>query len=228
MQHVAHITNFEIAARLIVALVLSGAIGVERELRERGAGLRTHIMVGLGSALFTLVSAYGFADFYSNGNVRTDPTRIAAQIVSGIGFLGAGAIIRNGLSVKGLTTAATLWAVAAIGLSSGAGFYVAASITTILILLGLGPMRFFERKLIDRWRPSECVFVVGLIAGGQSGPVVAALEKEGIGAYRVQTSQEGEGRVLRIECELPSGASTTRIADMVMSMEETTAVSWEN
>ena len=89
--------------RLFVAAVLGGAIGLERELRERQAGLRTHLVVSVGAALFTLVSAYGFTDW----GVRVDPTRIAAQIVTGIGFLGAGAIIRQGLSVRGLTTAAT-------------------------------------------------------------------------------------------------------------------------
>src|SRR5437764_7306314 len=97
--------------RLVIAAGLGGAIGFERELREREAGLRTHLIVCVGSALFTIVSAYGFEGFLSSGQqvVRADPTRIAAQIVTGIGFLGAGAIIRQGWSVRGLTTAATLW-----------------------------------------------------------------------------------------------------------------------
>jgi len=109
--------------RLAISAGLGGAIGFERELRERQAGLRTHLVVCVGSALFTLVSAYGFEDFFTATGTRIDPTRIAAQIVSGIGFLGAGAIIRQGLSVRGLTTAATLWLVAAIGMAAGAGYY---------------------------------------------------------------------------------------------------------
>src|SRR5918912_3121954 len=100
----------EALLRLALAAVFGGLVGLERELREREAGFRTHLLVSVGSALFTIASAYGFRDFLVHGGslVRTDPTRIAAQIVSGIGFLGAGAIIRQGLSVRGLTTAATL------------------------------------------------------------------------------------------------------------------------
>src|SRR6266702_8213948 len=108
-------------------------------MREREAGLRTHLLVSLGSALFTMVGAYGFHSFLDSGAsvVRADPTRIAAQIVTGIGFLGAGAIIRQGLSVRGLTTAATLWLVAAIGMAAGAGYYSAAAITTALTIFAL-------------------------------------------------------------------------------------------
>src|ERR671938_376687 len=115
----------EVVLRVVLAAVLGGAVGVEREIREREAGLRTHLLVSVGAALFTLASAYGFREFLTNGGsvVRADPTRIAAQIVSGIGFLGAGAIIRQGLAVRGLTTAATLWLVAAIGMAAGAGYY---------------------------------------------------------------------------------------------------------
>jgi putative Mg2+ transporter-C (MgtC) family protein len=129
--------------RVAVAAALGGAVGLERELRDREAGFRTHMLVAVGSALFTLVSAYGFRDFLVHGGtvVRADPTRIAAQIVTGIGFLGAGAIIRQGLSIRGLTTAATLWVVAAIGLAAGAGYYSAAVITTLLALFSLGPLR---------------------------------------------------------------------------------------
>jgi putative Mg2+ transporter-C (MgtC) family protein len=127
----------ELLLRLAVAAALGGAVGLEREFREREAGFRTHTLVSLGAALFTIAGAYGFRDFHNS----FDPTRIAAQIVTGIGFLGAGAIIRQGLSVRGLTTAATLWVVAAIGLTAGAG-YSASVITTAFVLLSLGPLRF--------------------------------------------------------------------------------------
>ena len=141
--------------RVVVAAGLGGAVGLERELREREAGFRTHLLVSVGSCLFTLVSAYGFHEFLVGGGniVRTDPTRIAAQIVTGVGFLGAGAIIRQGFSVRGLTTAATLWVVAAIGMASGAGYYSAAVITTALVLFSLWPLRIIAFRTMSRFRP---------------------------------------------------------------------------
>ncbi|MGH2677187.1 MAG: MgtC/SapB family protein, partial [Actinomycetota bacterium] len=113
--------DVELALRLLGAALLGGVIGLEREVRDQPAGFRTHMLVALGSCLFTLISAYGFGAFQGDPGVPYDPTRIAAQIVTGIGFLGAGAIIRSGMSVRGLTTAASLWVVAAIGMAVGAG-----------------------------------------------------------------------------------------------------------
>ena len=111
--------GWEALLRLVVAAALGAAVGVEREVREREAGIRTHLLVSLGSCLFTIVSAYGFHEFLVGGTniVRADPTRIAAQIVTGIGFLGAGAILRSGRNVHGMTTAATIWVNAAIGIT---------------------------------------------------------------------------------------------------------------
>jgi putative Mg2+ transporter-C (MgtC) family protein len=138
--------------RILLAAGLGAAVGVERELREHEAGVRTHMLVAVGAALFTLVSAYGFGEFFIQGGpiVPTDPTRIAAQIVTGIGFLGAGAIIRQGPSVRGLTTAATLWAVAAIGLAAGAGFYGGAVATTLVVIIALWPVRLLTKRLRGR------------------------------------------------------------------------------
>ncbi|MDQ3866622.1 MAG: MgtC/SapB family protein, partial [Actinomycetota bacterium] len=132
----------ELALRLTVAALLTGLIGLERELRERAAGLRTHMLVGIGSALFTVVSAYAWSDFVFSrqGGTVLDPTRVAAHIVTGIGFLGAGSIIRHGLAIRGLTTAAGLWVVAAIGMAAGAGYYSAALVATGIVLIGLGPV----------------------------------------------------------------------------------------
>ena len=117
--------------RLLAAMAMGGLIGLERELRAKDAGLRTHFLVALGSALFTLVSQYGF------GADLKDSSRVAAQVVSGIGFLGAGTIIFQKNVVHGLTTAAGLWVTAAIGLSCGTGMFAVAGATTVLVLLGL-------------------------------------------------------------------------------------------
>jgi putative Mg2+ transporter-C (MgtC) family protein len=189
---------------LTVAGVLGGAVGAERELRERQAGLRTHLLVCVGSALFTIISAYGFHDFLVSGGalVRTDPTRIAAQIVSGIGFLGAGAIIRQGLSVRGLTTAATLWLVAAIGMSAGAGYYSGAVIATALALVTLGPLRIVAYRMIHRYRPELARLLVEIPAGGSAGPIIDAVETAGGHVTALEIEQEGDRRSVAVEVEL--------------------------
>lgn len=127
----------EITLRLFVALLLGGVIGIEREYRSKEAGFRTHFLVALGSALFCIVSQYGF------GVDLKDSSRVAAQVVSGIGFLGAGTIIFQKNAVRGLTTAAGLWVTAAIGLACGTGMYVVAIIVTVMVLFGLEVMNSF-------------------------------------------------------------------------------------
>jgi putative Mg2+ transporter-C (MgtC) family protein len=132
--------ELELAARLAIALVLGAVIGFERELDRQPAGFRTHSLVALGSALFTIISAYGFVG-------TPDPTRIAAQIVSGIGFIGAGTILHHRGSIRGLTTAASLWSVAAIGMAAGAGMLVMAVIGTVLIVVVLSVLEGVEGLL---------------------------------------------------------------------------------
>ncbi|HEX7056728.1 MAG TPA: MgtC/SapB family protein [Bacilli bacterium] len=141
------IDALHMAIRLFLAMVLGGLVGWEREQSNRAAGFRTHILVCIGSALLMLLSIYGFSDFAEEINVRIDPARMAAQVITGIGFLGAGVIIYNGLSITGLTTAASLWVVAAIGLSIGAGFYFAASLCTALVLFNLMVLNKVEKRL---------------------------------------------------------------------------------
>jgi putative Mg2+ transporter-C (MgtC) family protein len=143
--------DVEIAVRLLVATLLCGVIGLERERGERAAGLRTHALVGLGACLLMIVSAFGFEDWrYSPGAL--DPSRIAAQVVSGIGFLGAGVIIfqRDGGVVRGLTTAASVWVVAAIGLAVGGGMYVTSVVATGITLLILAGLKPLERRVVRR------------------------------------------------------------------------------
>jgi len=146
------IGNFEILARLMLAAVLSGLIGVERERLLWAAGLRTHMLVGVGACLIVIVSAFGFSDVLGAHNVVLDPSRIAAQVVSGVGFLGAGTILLRGEVIKGLTTAAGLWAVAAIGLAVGSGLYVAGIATTAILLAILAGLKPLQERYHDRLR----------------------------------------------------------------------------
>ena len=133
--------------RVVVAAILGGAIGLEREYRAKEAGFHTHFLVGMGSALFMILSAYGFEDILTSGlTVRLDPSRIAAQVVSGIGFIGAGTIIfqKQKNIIKGLTTAAGLWVTSAIGMAVGAGMYLLALTTTVLVLICMETAHFIH------------------------------------------------------------------------------------
>jgi putative Mg2+ transporter-C (MgtC) family protein len=219
----------EALLRLVLAAALGAAVGFERELREREAGLRTHLLVALGSALFTIVSAYGFHSFLSSGAsvVRADPTRIAAQIVTGIGFLGAGAIIRQGFSVRGLTTAATLWVVAAIGLAAGAGYYSGALITTAIVLLALWPLRILAYQLLKRFRPEDGRLLVQLPVGASPGGVIDEVERAGAHLQSIEVSQEGDRRRLELDLALPAGTSVPGLVARVADVESVADVRWE-
>lgn len=135
--------------RIVITLVLAIGIGAEREYHGHPAGIRTMALVGVGACIFT---AIGLEPLFGG---RTDPTRIAAQIVTGVGFLGAGAILRQGTDVKGLTTAASIWVVAALGMLDGFGYYLVAVFTTVLVLVALVAIRPVERRLFHRKKPAE-------------------------------------------------------------------------
>jgi putative Mg2+ transporter-C (MgtC) family protein len=146
------ITDFEIAQRLALAALLGSLIGFERERLLWAAGVRTHMLVSVGACLLMITSAYGFQSVIRQDHVVLDPSRIAAQVVSGVGFLGAGSILMRGHVVRGLTTAASIWSVAAIGLASGGGLWFAAILTTIIILVilvGVKPLEEAYRARIQ-------------------------------------------------------------------------------
>jgi len=130
-----------------VALLLSAVIGLEREFRQKSAGLRTHTLVGAGAALFVVISKYGFTDVLVNSQIRFDPSRVAAQIVTGVGFLGAGLIFVQRGSVRGLTTAAAVWVAAAVGTAAGAGLYLIATASTAIYLLVMLAFPLLTRHL---------------------------------------------------------------------------------
>ena len=206
------LSGWDALVRLSIAGALGGAVGFERELRDREAGIRTHLLVSLGSALFTIISAYGFHEFLVGGGtiVRADPTRIAAQIVTGIGFLGAGAIIREGLSVRGLTTAATLWVVAAIGMACGAGWYAPALVTTLFTILALGPLRIAAYRWMGRFKPEENRLTVELKEGQPVGPFLALLED----IQHFELTEELDRRVLHLELKNIDEDLVSKLSDL--------------
>ncbi|MGZ9586492.1 MgtC/SapB family protein [Paenibacillus marinisediminis] len=154
------ISQYEISLRIIISIIVGGVIGFERELGNHSAGFRTHILVCVGSTLIVLLSTYGFAQFANEPNVRLDPARLAAQVISGIGFLGAGTILRTGFVISGLTTAASLWVVAAIGLAVGAGFYYAAVLTAVAVVVVLFFFNQFEKYWIKKHTYKRMKFVL--------------------------------------------------------------------
>ncbi|WP_438435149.1 MgtC/SapB family protein [Gorillibacterium sp. sgz500922] len=141
-----HIGTLDMTLRLALSLILGGIIGFEREMNRHAAGLRTNILVCMGSTLIMLLSMYGFSQFVDETSVRLDPARLAAQVISGIGFLGAGTIMQKGMFVKGLTTAATLWVMAAIGLAVGAGFIYPAILTCGMVFISLRILNKIEHR----------------------------------------------------------------------------------
>ncbi len=218
----------DVAVRIAVAAVLGGAVGAERELRDREAGFRTHLLVSVGAALFTLVSAYAWTDwsFSTERGLVFDPTRIAAQIVTGIGFLGAGAIIRQGLSVRGLTTAATLWVVAAIGMASGAGYYPAAVITTALVLLSLGPVRMLAFRMRPRLQPEEGRLAVELRPGATTVSVVEAVESAGGAVRSLEFQDEGDRKRVDVRVRMSEGREAASLVDLLARSEDVVAARW--
>lgn len=155
IEKLTHIVNIEYFIRIAIAVIFGFCIGLERELTNKYAGLRTHILVCLGACVFTLISIYGFPTFAPGDNVIIDnatgvrdTSRVAAQIVTGIGFIGAGTVLRNGPIVLGLTTAATLWIAASIGMACGAEMFDIAFAGTVLSILTLVSVRVFERKVL--------------------------------------------------------------------------------
>jgi len=197
--------------RLLVALALGAIVGLERERQERAAGLRTVTMVSLGSCLFTIIGAYGFAN--------TDPSRVAAQIVTGIGFLGAGTIFLRKDLVRGLTTAATIWAVAAIGMAAGTAQYFEAAFTTLLILGVLMVLKPIEKRFFKR--PSEAqVSVIVPRRDGEIEELRAALGA--ISAYplaiRIHELSETDDR-LEVDVGLPANRTTAELLRQLRTLQ---------
>lgn len=175
--------------RIMMALILSGLIGFERELKNHSAGFRTHILVGIGACLMMLLSLYGFEEFMDKyENVRFDPARIPSYVISGIGFLGAGTIIVNGMTIRGLTTAASIWTVAGIGLVVGAGMYDIATITTLLVLLSLVFLNKIEKKKFNT--NSKHVFYIKVEPNIRLNQVLAVFEDANLYVNKIDIKKQ--------------------------------------
>ena len=206
----------DITLRLIAAMVLGGVIGIEREFRSKDAGFRTHFLVALGSALFTVVSQYGF------GIDLKDSSRVAAQVVSGIGFLGAGTIIFQKNMVRGLTTAAGLWVTAAIGLACGTGLYVVAAITTTLVLVGLESLHTFIPQL------GTAAVQLGFVASSKKtvSEVLKRLKDEDIevSTFEMKSRSTKDGEVFDVSADIrvKRGGHNERILNLINEFDDVT------
>lgn len=210
----------EVTVRLILAALLGGLIGYQREAAERPAGFRTHILVSIGSALIMLVSL----NFSKLG--RADPSRIAAGAITGIGFLGAGTIIRQGNIVIGLTTAASLWTTAVIGFAIGMGFYEGALAATVLTLLVLIFFKRFEKKIIRQHHNHLTVTAKDL--PGKLAKLKTVLDSLKIPARCLEIEHLPDGKaVFRLNVELPPKADPEEILTEITQCKEFSSVKWE-
>jgi putative Mg2+ transporter-C (MgtC) family protein len=213
--------DFELLGRLLLAAVLGGAIGAERELNDQAAGLRTHMLLTIGACLFTLISAYGF-----NGGIGTDPSRIAAQIVTGIGFLGGGAIVRHGLTVKGLTTAASIWATASVGVAVGAGSYVLGVGGAALVVGTLFGLRRVS-NLLQRWGVSREQFVLATAPGFDVERLTEAMRSERVDLRGLEREEREDGDRVLVLVKLRPLYKAERLLDVLRQLEGVQQVEWE-
>ncbi len=214
-----------ILLRLALAALLGGIIGLERESINRPAGFRTHVLVSVGATLIMLVSTYGFAPQLAEGRF-SDPARIAAQVISGIGFLGAGTILKDGNTIRGLTTAASLWVVAGIGLAVGSGFYIGAVGGTILVyitltLFGKLDERFFHRSQY------QVIDIVATDRPGQLGAIGSLLGQRNISIrnVRLERQQDDLNVHIRMFIKLPADVDCSALTAALASIEGVCAVS---
>ncbi|HVF73490.1 MAG TPA: MgtC/SapB family protein [Acidimicrobiales bacterium] len=219
-----HPGDWEIVGRLVLAMLLGGLIGMERELNDHPAGLRTHMSVALGAALFTIAGSYGFEPFVdarNNTNVNIGVERVASNIVTGVGFLGGGAILKYGATVKGLTTAASLWVTAAIGMAAGVGAYLSTIVTTVALLVALVGFRAPRSWLVRRYAKSRETVVIRVAPGHESSAVVAALnEMEDIGIRSLSVKEQEGGWLVTADVTGSSGQELEALLAPLADREE--------
>ena len=205
-------TQLDLAFRLLSAAILGAVVGFERELHDHPAGMRTHLLVSVGSAAFTVLSIFFFS-------ATQDTGRVAAQVVSGIGFLGAGAILKEGVTVKGLTTAASLWAVAAVGMAAGAGAWGVSIATTAIVVISLWPLGVLTERYVAHGRHR---LRIGLIVATRDLlPSVVAVVNEQGGTVRKLASRPGPRGVMIVDLDvrLPDENDVVRVTAALSALE---------
>jgi putative Mg2+ transporter-C (MgtC) family protein len=218
----------QLILRLLLAAALAGALGGERELTDQPAGFRTHILVGVGAALFTIVSAFGFQSIVGaphRGDVHVDVSRVAAQIVSGIGFLGGGAILKYGANIRGLTTAANLWITAAIGTAVGMGMLALGSVTTgiaLVALVGLKPLR----GILRRHAAGREEFLIQAAPSVDMEALLEALRSAGAGLLEMRITEDGDERTIQLSARLRRGMAPGDVAGELAQVRDVRNVDW--
>jgi putative Mg2+ transporter-C (MgtC) family protein len=214
--------DLELLTRLLLAAVLGGAIGAERELNDQPAGLRTHMLLTIGACLFTLISAYGFGR-----GPGTDPSRIAAQIVTGIGFLGGGAIVRHGLTVKGVTTAASIWATASVGVAIGAGSYVLGIGGAVLVVATLFGLRRAD-EVLQRWGVSREEYLIEAVPGFDLERLAEVGRREKVALRGMEREEDDDAIRITLLVKLPPRYRPARLLDALSQVEGVRQVEWHH
>lgn len=209
--------NLELIFRLTLACIFGGLVGIERERLRHPAGFRTHILVCVGATLVMLSNIYIFEQYKNFANI--DPGRLGAQVISGIGFLGAGTILKEGVTVKGLTTAASLWSVGCIGLSTGLGFYTGSVIATILVLVTLVVFSKFENRMYGS-RKSTLLKIKTADRPGQIGKIGTELGKCGLQICDISMEVSDETSVLvKVRISKPKEEVGTDVMDCLSKID---------
>jgi len=218
----------EVAGRLLLAAALGGLIGFERETTGQPAGLRTHLTVGLGAALFGVISVHGFDAYVTTRNAsdyQIDVTRVASQVVVGVGFLGAGAILKEGVQIHGLTTAASLWVTSAVGLALGIGNFFAAAVTTVVLLLALVGLRAPRKWIRQRIGQAKEYVVVRLPPGADVGPVMTAIVSlKDIAVRSMSVSNDSDGALIEVYVHVPAGIELAAELATIASRDDVSGV----
>ncbi len=222
------VNEYEVVIRLILASVLGGLIGLEREANNRPAGLRTHVLVTAGAALIMLISMYGFNGLGENGS-GGEPARLAAQVVSGIGFLGAGTILRQGNSIQGLTTAASLWVSGCIGLAIGNGYYLGGLVTAGIVLFSLMSLGMLEKKAFKK--KYKALHIISKERPGLIGEIGTLLGENKVSIKNVDISHldEDEDGDLHIDLtvKIPADFSPDNLFRRLSKIQGVQLANWE-